>query len=812
MKKFVLLLCSIFWYSQFCSAQISQQTLRGTILDTDNKLPLAGVSVSIELGNTSFQAITDAEGNFRFEQMRIGRYTLTASFIGYDKLILPNLVLTAGKELVVSLSMQEAAHTLKEFVLTVDKNKGQAGNELALVSSRAVSPEQTNRFAGGFNDPSRILSNFAGVTNTQDGSNDIIVRGNSPKYLQWRLEGIQIANPNHFSDQSSVGGSISTLNNNLLASSDFYTAAFPAEFGDALSGVYDVKLRQGNNEKFESIAGLGVTGTDLTLEGPFKKGYKGSFLINYRYSTISLLDKLGLFNDINGVLNFQDAAFKIVLPTKKWGNFSLFGLGGISQFRFNDVNPALWQTPGNRYAPNKTGEDFLKKSHQLNLGLNHTITLSQKTHITSSLAYSSEGIDDEVFESFLYKVYDENGSYVKDSIRKDQLNFDGRVKKSTYRAELTVFHKFNAKHKIQAGSKLGLHQFDFRQSMFKDSTNKRFTLVDFSEDLLTIRNFINWKFRINEAFSTVAGIHNMNVLLNKQSTIEPRFAINWKPDRNVVWSLGYGNHSAMESIHHYFTRVEDAAGNITEPNRKLGLLKAHHFVLGYEKKLSKNLLLKLEAYYQGLYNLPVANSDTNSFSTINEGLDFQFIELVNKGTGQNYGIEFTLERFFSRNFYYLVNASVYNSTYKALDGIKRNTRFNGNYLVNALFGKEFPKLGSKQNKTFAINSRIFVGGGKKIIPLLRDGAGNLAVDPRNNRYLDFSKAYKNGLDDIYHLTISFSYKIDMRSTTHEIFLNIDNITNNRARLTEFYDPSAVGSVGYMRQSAAFPNLLYRIYF
>lgn len=793
-------------------AQNSQQTIRGTILDTDNKLPVAGVTITLEQNTALYNSVTDAKGNFRFEALSIGRYTLYASSIGYDKLVLPNLVLTAGKELVLSLSLQEAATSLKEVLVTIDKNKGQASNDMSLVSSRSVSPEQTNRYAGGFNDPSKILSNFAGVANTQDGSNDIIVRGNSPKYLQWRLEGIQITNPNHFSDQSSVGGSISTLNNNLLANSDFYTGAFSAEFGDALSGVYDVKLRAGNNEKFESIASIGIIGTDLTFEGPFKKGYKGSFLVNYRYSTVSLLDNLGLFNDIDGVLNFQDAAFKVVLPTNRAGTFSIFGLGGISKFRFNDVKPSLWQTPGDRYIRNKTGEDFKKKSHLLNVGINHTLTLNRKSHLITSLAYSSEGIEDAVLENFLFKVYDDNGNYIKDSVRNNVLNFDGGIKKSTYRAELTYHHKFNARHKIQIGTKYGLQHYDFNQSMLKDSSSIRTTLVDFNDNLSTIRNFINWKFRINESFSTVAGVHNMNVLLNKKSTIEPRFALNFKPDRSSTWSLGYGNHSAMESIHHYFTRIENQSGQVTEPNKDLGLLKANHFVLGYEKKLSKNLLIKLEAYYQQLYNLPVANSDTNIFSTINEGLDFQYTDLINKGSGANYGIELTLERFFTRNYYYLINASVYNSTYKALDGIKRNTRFNGNYIVNALFGKEFPKLGKKHNKTFAINSRVFFGGGKKQIPLLRNATGELAVDPPNNQYLDYSKAYKNGLDDLYHLTISFSYKIDIRRTTHEIFLNIDNITNNRARLTEFYDPSEPGSVGYMRQSSAFPNLLYRIYF
>lgn len=386
-------------------AQSFTQTIRGVITDEDSKMPIAGATVAIAESNPAKAVLTDKEGHFRLDNVPVGRHTLQISYMGYEKIILPNIVVVSGKEAVLSINMQQAVVQLKHVVITVDKNKALALNDMAIVSGRSISPEQTNRYAGGFNDPSRILSNFAGVTSTGDGSNDIIVRGNSPKYIQWRLEGIQITNPNHFSDQSSVGGSISALNNNLLATSDFYTGAFSAEYGDVLSGVYDVKLRQGNNEKFESTFGFGVVGTELTVEGPFKKGYKGSYLINYRYSTISLISKLGLFDELNGSLNFQDAAFKVVLPTKKAGLFSFFGLGGISNFLFKDVSPALWQTPGNRYVSNKTSEDYKKGSHLLNLGMNHTLTLNKKSHINTALAFSSEGIKDEVFENFLFKIY-----------------------------------------------------------------------------------------------------------------------------------------------------------------------------------------------------------------------------------------------------------------------------------------------------------------------------------------------------------------------------------------------------------------------
>ncbi len=796
----IILFFLLFFFSTSYSQSLNQ-TIRGVITDQDNKQAIIGATVAIAGSNPLKTTVTDKEGNFRFDNMEIGRITLEIANIGYKKIILPNIVVNSGKEVVLNITMQETVTQLKDVVLTFDKNKAQALNDMAIVSGRSISPEQTNRYAGGFNDPSKILSNFAGITSSQDGSNDIIVRGNSPKYIQWRLEGIQITNPNHFSDQGSVGGSISALNNNLLATSDFYTGAFSAEYGDVLSGVYDVKLRPGNNEKFESTFGFGLIGTELTVEGPFKKGYKGSYLVNYRYSTVSLLSNLGLFNDLNGSLNFQDMAFKIVLPTKKAGLFSFFGLGGLSNFLFKDVSPALWQTPGNRFVRNKLGEDYKKGSHLLNLGINNTLTLNKKSHINTALSFSSEGIKDEVFEKFS-----------SDSILNNLLNFDGNLTKSTFRGEVTYSNKISSKHKLQIGAKYALLNYDFTQSMFRDSTNIKFTLVNFNENVSTVRNFISWKYRLNEKFTTLFGIQNMNVLLNKKSTIEPRFAINWELNNTNSISGGYGKHSTMESIHHYFTKVKLPNGSSTEPNKDLDLLKAHHFVLGYEKRFSKNMMVKLETYYQKLYNLPVVNSDTNLFATINEGLDFQYLDLVNKGSGKNYGIELTVERFFNKNYYYLVNASVYNSTYKALDGIERNTRFNGNYLVNVLFGKDFPKLGKAQNKTFSFNSRVFFGGGKKIIPLLRGTDGNLAVDPASNRLYDYNKAYQKDIEDIYQITVSFSYKVNKPKATHELFLSIDNVTNNRGRLTEFYDPGEPGSVGYMRQYAVFPNLMYRVYF
>ena len=812
MKKLYILLVLAFLGFPIFGQQLTQ-TVRGKVVDVDSEWPLIGAEIIVVGSAPLLGTTTDASGNFRLNQVPVGRITLQISYLGYQQKLRSNIVVNSGKEVVLDIGMEESAVTMEEVVVMANPDKGTALNEMALISARSISPEQTNRYAGGFNDPARILSNFAGITSTQDGSSDIIVRGNAPKYVQWRLEGIQITNPNHFADQSAVSGSVSTLNNNLLATSDFYTGAFAPEFGDALSGVYDVRLRSGNNEKLEAVFGFGLLGTDLTLEGPINKKTGGSFIVNYRYSTASIIGELGLIDEeVNGIPKFQDAAFKLVLPTEKLGTFSLFGLGGFSEFLLEDISPAIWQTPGNRGRRADIMEDFDKSSYLINLGLNHTLPVNKKSYIKTTLAYSQERIEDEVFESHFMKIFDDRNEFVRDSILNRLSNYQGLLSKSIYRGAITYNYKINARNKLQVGSKYAHFNYDSKQSQFLESPADRMTLTNFKEHIGTLRNFVSWKHRFNDEVSLVGGLHNMNVLFNNKSTIEPRLALNWKLGTQSTLHFGYGLHSNMESIHNYFAQVEFEDGSIVEPNRNLDLLKAHHYVMGYERRFGPHLRAKVEVYYQDLFDLPVENDVNSFYATVNEGLEFRFVDLVNRGTGKNYGVELTLERFFHNNYYYLINASLYESKYTPLDGIERNTRYNGQYLFNILFGKEYTGLGKKKNRSLGLNAKAFFGGGQKTIPLLRDETGQLAVDPLNNRYYDFSKAYEDHIENIYQIILSVSYKWNRPKATHEIFMNLDNITNNKGRIAEFYDPEEPNSIGYQAQFGFFPNLMYRVYF
>jgi len=251
-----------------------RQNIRGRVVDKDTGEPLEGVNVVIQEYDSIIGSTTNTEGYFMIPNVAVGRHTIQATYIGYEDARQNDVLVYTGKEPVITIGMKEAFTQLQEVVVRPEQSNGQPVNAFSLSGGRSFSVEETIRFASNFNDAARMITAYPGINATSDFSNSISIRGNSPNSMQWRLEGVEIPSPNHFSTFGGSGGAVSMLIINLLDNSDFYSGAFAAEYGNALSGIMDMKLRKGNQERSEKSFQLNFLGIDAAAEGPFKKGKK----------------------------------------------------------------------------------------------------------------------------------------------------------------------------------------------------------------------------------------------------------------------------------------------------------------------------------------------------------------------------------------------------------------------------------------------------------------------------------------------------------------------------------------------------------
>jgi len=329
MRKLFLLIAVCI--SCIANAQNNKQNIRGKILDKASQTSVFGAKVELIIGTSVKTTSTDEKGNFIFSNLSPDRYIIKVNFIGYKEVMIPNVIVTSGKEVILDITLEDEFKTLDDVVVKAS-NRSNTINKLSTVSARTFSMEEVNRYAGGRSDPARLVANFAGVTTSDDSRNDIIIRGNSPNGILWRIDGMNVTNPNHFASVGTTGGAVSALNTNLLKSSDFFTSAFPSEYGNATSGVFDLGFRSGNTTKRETTLQMGViTGLEATTEGPINKEKNSSYLVGYRYSLAGLAQNVGIDIGTNSTPVYQDLSFKIDGGTSKIGKFSTFGILATSK-------------------------------------------------------------------------------------------------------------------------------------------------------------------------------------------------------------------------------------------------------------------------------------------------------------------------------------------------------------------------------------------------------------------------------------------------------------------------------------------------
>ncbi len=755
--KHLSILFLLFGFTLAGKAQQYSQTIKGTVTDKNLLSPIAGVKVRID-ADTANIAITDSNGYYEIKNVAVGRVRITASHQAYAEVNIPNLLLTSGKELVVNIQMEEQITSLRGFSLKSKSSKLKASNDMAVVSARAFSVEETQKFAAAVNDPARMATSFAGVVGADDGNNTIVIRGNSPAGMLWRMEGIDIPGPNHFSSFNGSGGGISILSAQLLGNSDFMTGAFAAEYGNALSGVFDLRLRKGNSKKREYTFQAGFLGLDLAAEGPLsKKG--GSFLVNYRYSTLGIIKQLGVELGPSSTL-FQDLSFNIALPKGKMGSISFFGFGGIStQLQSAKKDSSAWKYRSDRY-------NIFYGSNTAATGMTHLINLTRRSTLRSVVLYSLNSISDK-------------GEYFEDDYIHTYTHWKSIIGNNKMAISSTLNHKFSPALHLRAGV-IANYWFYKTEQKSLDSLGALRTYLDNKGETSYLQGFAQIKARLGKKLNLFAGFHAIHMQLNNTYSVEPRVSARYDLNQRQSLSMGYGLHSQLQLPGVYFAQVTGADGEKIYPNKQLGFSKAHHIVASYEISFKGHSRLKFESYYQHLFKIPVGADPSSTSSLLNLGFGLVSDPLVNKGMGRNYGMEITAERFLNKGFYYLLSASLYNSEYKAHNGKWYTTKYNGRHALTFTGGKEIKIRGDK--KMFGFNIKTTWYGGFRETP----------VDVEKSRMTlstvrDESRPNSIQLPAYFRTDLKFSYRINHAKFNSVWSLDIQNASNRKNIGGTYYD-------------------------
>lgn len=776
------------------------QTLKGQILDAQSETPLIGASVEI-IGLENTGTTTDYDGYYLQEDIPLGRYTVLISYLGYETSTIPNVPLDAGKQTVLNISLTESLVKLDELTITAEVAKNKAINELSVISARQFSMEEVNRYSGGRSDVGRLASNYAGVGTSNDSRNDIVVRGNSPTGVLWRLEGIPIPSPNHFSTVGTTGGPVSALNTNLLDNSDFLTSAFNAEYGNALAGVFDLGFRKGNKDEYEFSAQIGaITGVEALAEGPISKKNNSSFLVSGRYSFLQLAQSLELNIGTNAVPNYRDLSFNFDFGKSKLGRFSLFGVVANSDIAF--LHDEVDET--DLFAADD--EDSFADSRFHAVGLKHNYLINNSTYIRTIIATTGQSTQ-----------FSRERFYNQDTAEETRETFvDGDNTINSISANSFI----NTKHNASMTSRVGvLYQrdnlnFDLQSAEFgiddnQDGIFDLLPVLDFNESVTTIQPYLLNQWKLNEKLSFNSGIHGLYNSVNEKFAIEPRFALQYKTSDNQTLSLGYGLHHQLVALPLLLAVLENENGIFETANKDLDYVRSNHYVIGYDLQLGNNWRAKAEVYYQDISNVAVEKNAT-SFSTLNVGADFGFPidrgELESSGTGQNYGLELTLEKFYSQGYYLLMTGSLFDSKYVGSDGIERNTAFNTQYVYNLLAGKEF-KWGKDKKHRLTFDTKFTTSGGRYFTPVDLEASSVNGIEQFDEENA-FSERFTPYLRLDFKVGVKFNHS---KNFAQSIIFDIQNVTNNENIFSKSYNRNT-NMVNDINQIGFFPNFMYRIDF
>lgn len=761
MKFCFTLLALVTALTSFSSNSETTQTIRGFVYDKTTNAPIPGVKVLIVGSNPKQGAITDAIGAFEITGVSVGRHDISFSYIGYSTFIQKEVRFDGGEETTLEVFLVENTKELGEVIVTSDERK--VRNEAALVSARSLAVDELSRVPVALDDPARVARRFPGVSpSPYITTNEIAIRGNAARGVLWRLDGIDIYNPNHFGQVGGSGGSLTLFSQRLLSGTDFYSGAFPADYGNALGGVFDVRFRNGNTHKRQHSFQLNLLGVDFATEGPLSKSGRASYIANYRLSATTLVEQ---FLSLGFLPIYQDLSFKFHFKTKKGATFNVFGIGGTSS---TSQSPVLDTAAWSDLNSSATNYGYYSRAITGTVGASYVKPINERTYMKATLV--GTGIQSTL-----------DGWYLqKDLITADtaffRLERDARVSVQTY-----INHKFSNRHTHRSG--IIVHGMGTNvQAINKDPDfigDVDYPLTDttvFSHgQTAMVQAYSRSQFYLTENWQLNAGVHAIYLAYTGEVSVEPRAGARYQiNDKNSI-SLGYGLHSQMDPLFTFTAQTRDTiTGATLYQNRDLGLNKAHHATLAYYSQWSDKWRFGAEVYYQYLFNMTVGvDLPISRIGGYNRS--FESTDLNNGGTGQNYGLELALERSFKEGLYVITNVSLFNSTYTANDNVERPSQYNAQIIFNGIIGKEW-RVAKKSDKPkfLSVNLSGTFSGPQYFTALDLEESVEAGFFVAN-----FENPNTEKQDALLLIDASIAYRSNKDKFNSELTLQISNLFNRR---------------------------------
>jgi hypothetical protein len=689
--------------------------------------------------------------------------------------------------------MKESLTVLDEIVITPDTRSYRQ------ISRMQINPAELSHIPGHAGDPVRMLTAMPGISNTGDERNDLVVRGNSAIGVLWRIEGVEVFNPNHYTLSGVNGGAISLLNKDVLGVSSFYSGAFPAEFGNVFSGVFDANFREGNPNKYEFSADVNNLDLSVVAEGPIPvKNRKSSFVAGFRQSTIPVFDIINKkYRELLGATPvFTDFSFKLTSRNKSGAKTVFWGMAGKS----------VLDLPANT-GSNIGAQEILAKTVNISSGLSHQFFIGKNVNIKATLGASYLNTD--------------NGIY------SDWYNHQLIDKSKSISMGITSDIKLNKKNVLKEEINIRFMALNLKENTLVQSNSNAYTI---QKNVGTLNAFTEWSHNFGSRLSMTSGIHYFMFSLNKHYRIEPRISALYSLKKHN-FEIAVGEYSRQNPIPLYLAKATDDEREFF-PNQNLDFIKSRQAVFSFSGELVGNINFKTELYYQQHYDVAIAKqsyytyddeeqlylfSSALNLSYYTEDIDQTNIAYDNTGKGYSKGIEGMIYFDDIRGFSMNISGSLSESKYYCRKGWY-NTLFNNSFSFKAFAGKKF-----NLNNKVILRTDIAMNwlGGRRYTPVDCDLSytnyyyyyDDIVYNTQNYVIRDYSRYFEKRYPDYFRLDFKTSLIINLKSTTHIFSVDIRNLTDRKNIYHHddyFRDGQIVGSTIYQMQRV--PVITYKLLF